>query len=191
MRDKSWPQFEAWKEIFGKDRANGASAEVILDAVNDLYSNEKQGSNGDDEDINLSVEDISSNDTLLHTSSDNPAAERSNQTSKDTRVPTPNKKKTMGDQVIDGLLDMLGKMHEDTSERLQNLTARIGYEYNLQKARKQVFAVLGRIPELTIKQRYEAGDVIVEKVERLDFFLGMPEDARLGYVEHALEKWGK
>ncbi|XP_047982537.1 uncharacterized protein LOC125223433 isoform X2 [Salvia hispanica] len=55
MRDKSWPRFEIWKEIFGKDRANGDGSELIMDVVNGLYSNEKQASNGDDEDINLSA----------------------------------------------------------------------------------------------------------------------------------------
>ncbi|KAG6403484.1 hypothetical protein SASPL_135707 [Salvia splendens] len=90
MLDKSWPQFEAWKDIFGKDRANGSNAEVIMDVVNGLYSNEKQGSNRKDEDINLSAEDLSSNNPLLHTSLDSAATERSNHTSKDTHVLTPN-----------------------------------------------------------------------------------------------------
>ncbi|KAL1569476.1 hypothetical protein AAHA92_00951 [Salvia divinorum] len=189
MRDKSWPQWEAWKEVFGKGRANGSTSEVIMQAVNGLYSQEKQASTGEDEDNNLSFEDLSSNDPHLVDSPDSAAADRSHQTSKDTRGPTPTLKKTTGDQAIDGLLNILGKMHEDTNARLQCLTLRIGYEYDLSKARKEVFEVLGRIPELTLKQRYEAGDIILEKVQRLDFFLGMPEEARLGYVEHALEKY--
>lgn len=40
MRNKSWPYLEAWREIFGKDRATGESAEDILDAVNELEREE-------------------------------------------------------------------------------------------------------------------------------------------------------
>ncbi|KAL1564214.1 hypothetical protein AAHA92_06587 [Salvia divinorum] len=170
MRDKSWPQWEARKEVFGKDRANGSTSEVIMQAVNSLYSQEKQASTGEDEDNNLSFEDLSSNDPHLVDSPDSSVADRSHQTSKDTRGPTPTLKKITGDQAIDGLLNMLGKMHEDTNARLQCLTLRIGYEYDLSKVRKEVFEVLGRILELTLKQRYEAGDIILEKVQRLDFF---------------------
>lgn len=33
MRNKSWPQIEDWKEIFGKDRADGARRVDVGDAV--------------------------------------------------------------------------------------------------------------------------------------------------------------
>ncbi|KAG6426789.1 hypothetical protein SASPL_111023 [Salvia splendens] len=38
MRNKAWPYLEQWKEIFGKDRANRAGVEDVMDAVNSLYS---------------------------------------------------------------------------------------------------------------------------------------------------------
>ncbi|KAL8492839.1 hypothetical protein ACS0TY_024148 [Phlomoides rotata] len=38
MRYKSWPLFEDWKEIFGMERANGAVAEDVMQAVNNLES---------------------------------------------------------------------------------------------------------------------------------------------------------
>ncbi|XP_057801416.1 uncharacterized protein LOC131016726 [Salvia miltiorrhiza] len=39
MRFKSWPYLDAWREIFGKDRANGDEAEDIMEAAHDMYRN--------------------------------------------------------------------------------------------------------------------------------------------------------
>ena len=37
MRNKSWPQFEEWKEIFGKDRADGEKSVDLGDSVQTIY----------------------------------------------------------------------------------------------------------------------------------------------------------
>ncbi|XP_057770560.1 uncharacterized protein LOC130990358 [Salvia miltiorrhiza] len=39
MHYKAWPMFEAWKEVFGKDRATGEQAEDVMDAYNEMIHN--------------------------------------------------------------------------------------------------------------------------------------------------------
>lgn len=38
MRFKSWPYYEDWCEIFGKDRATGENSESFVDAVNNVLN---------------------------------------------------------------------------------------------------------------------------------------------------------
>ena len=39
MRNKSWPQFEDWKEVFGQDRADGVKCVDLGDSVRTIYGN--------------------------------------------------------------------------------------------------------------------------------------------------------
>ncbi|XP_042054475.1 uncharacterized protein LOC121799200 [Salvia splendens] len=90
---------------------------------------------------------------------------------------------------LDGLIDVIGKLHEDTNARLDRLLARIGYEFDVTKARKDVFHMMGLIPRLTLSQVFIASDAILARVERLDYFMSLPEGARQLYVWHALEHY--
>lgn len=55
MRNKSWPFYDDWCDIFGKDRATCHNAEGFFDAVHDVL-NQTQPINENDVDIGL--EDI-------------------------------------------------------------------------------------------------------------------------------------
>ncbi|XP_057777266.1 uncharacterized protein LOC130995830 [Salvia miltiorrhiza] len=43
MRFKSWPMFEDWKEVFGKDRANGSNAEDVMEGMHKMYAADSLG----------------------------------------------------------------------------------------------------------------------------------------------------
>ena len=66
---------------------------------------------------------------------------------------------------------------------------RIDYEYDLIKEHKEVYEVLGRLPQ-TRDQKFDVGEFILEKVQHLDFFLGMPEEDRFAYAILLLAKYG-
>ncbi|KAG6387655.1 hypothetical protein SASPL_152847 [Salvia splendens] len=42
MRNKSWPQYEDWKEVFGQDRADGERGVDVADAVGTIYGNKNE-----------------------------------------------------------------------------------------------------------------------------------------------------
>ena len=98
------------------------------------------------------------------------------------------KKRGRGDS-LDGIVDVLTKMHEDTNARLEYLSTRIGYEFDVTKARKELFVLISAIPGLTLSQVFKASDAILAKGERLDYFMSLPENARHAYVWHALENY--
>ncbi|KAG6430217.1 hypothetical protein SASPL_108279 [Salvia splendens] len=88
----------------------------------------------------------------------------------------------------DGLVDMLGKMHDATNDHLQCLASRIGYEFDLTKARKEVFDLVEVVSGLSIMQQFAVCGFILDKVERLDFFMGLRETVTEEYVLMVLEQ---
>ncbi|XP_042017318.1 uncharacterized protein LOC121765292 [Salvia splendens] len=189
MRNKSWPYLDAWKEIFGKDRANGAAAEDILDAINDMCSQENLMGIGSSN--NYSSTEFFPTSQVPDASSPHGESDSVFSTPRATPRETPTnkvqskKRKVMSE--LNGMVEMLAKMHTATNERLELLASRIGYEFDLTKARKEVFDLVGVIPGLTIRQQFMACGFILHKVERLDFFMSLPAAAKQEYVMMALE----
>ncbi|KAG6387425.1 hypothetical protein SASPL_152612 [Salvia splendens] len=54
--------------------------------------------------------------------------------------------------------------------------------------RKEVYDLLGRLP-LT-RNKFDVGEIILEKVQCLAFFLGMPEEGMFAYATRILAKYG-
>ncbi|KAL1543877.1 hypothetical protein AAHA92_20796 [Salvia divinorum] len=97
------------------------------------------------------------------------------------------KRKAASDNV--GLIEMFGRMQNDTNERLDKLTNRIGFEFEASsKARKEVVDILSVIPELTLLQQIDIAEIILDKVERFEHFMRLPERSCLTNVSSALEK---
>ena len=193
MRDKSWPFWDHWQVIFGKDRAAGGSATGLMDAVNGLYNQDTGSGSSDGGGSGQSVgsTDVPTADPLSQTNNPLDApVDSSGNSNREKAARTAGGKKRKAEQPIDGLIELLGKMNDATNARLESLSLRIGYEFDLSKARKEVFAELGRLPGLTREEKFDAGEIILEKVERLDFFLGMPDDDRLAFVVRVLAKYG-
>lgn len=53
------------------------------------------------------------------------------------------------------LMDFLANLHAETNSRLEVISLRIGYDFDLGQARKAVFDKLGDVDGLTIDQRYQ------------------------------------
>ncbi|KAL1565458.1 hypothetical protein AAHA92_07672 [Salvia divinorum] len=108
MRTKSWPHWEDWKEIYGKDRAIGHKSLGTSKAANGPH-----------------VEQNNLNDDI---GSDYHSADP-----------------------IEGVLQLMTHIHEDTHEVLTTLSTRIGYEFDQSTKRAEVYELLGVIPGLTLK----------------------------------------
>ncbi|KAL1543543.1 hypothetical protein AAHA92_20505 [Salvia divinorum] len=87
----------------------------------------------------------------------------------------------------DALMEFLANLHAETNSRLEVISSRIGYEFDLGKARQEVFNKLGSVEGLTLDEKYELCDILGDKSQRLEVFMGMPPNARLGYVTRLLK----
>ncbi|KAG6436201.1 hypothetical protein SASPL_101086 [Salvia splendens] len=188
MRHKSWPLWDDWKVLFGKDRAVGTVAKDTFDA----HANYAGRTPSSQQDVRLgspveSGEYSAANPSPQQRPVANPnestgqSIDHSLQTKK-----SGSKRKASSPPV--GLIEMLGRMQDDTNERLDKLTNRIGFEFDLSEARKEVIDILSGVPDLTLVQQIDASEIIIDKVERVELFMRLPETSRLTYVMRVLEK---
>ncbi|KAG6394214.1 hypothetical protein SASPL_144795 [Salvia splendens] len=187
---KSWPLWETWKLIFGKDRASGRGSEDLEAAATRMRSQLAGGSQCNENDYYPSFENfidpnspMAGNTDVNDTSSGNGGKEASiNKTSSGSR------KKESSDAV---LMEFLGNLHAETNARLEMISARIGYDFDMGKARQDVFEKLGMVEGLTLPQRYLLCNILGDKPQRLEVFMGMQANARLGYVLCLIDEYRK
>ncbi|KAL1559484.1 hypothetical protein AAHA92_09821 [Salvia divinorum] len=180
--------WETWKCIFGKDRATGMGAEDVDVATTRVRSQMACGSQCDESDYHPSFEDFLIYETTEvaeepnnhHNSSGN--SEKLTSTNKTGSL----KRKQVSTDVQ--LMEFLANLHAETNSHLEVISSRIGYEFDLGKARQEEFEKLGNVDGLTLDQRYELCDILGDKPQRLEVFMGMPANARLGYVLRLIEQ---
>lgn len=188
MRTKSWPLWETWQLIFGKDRASGGAAQELGDAATRLRAQVGGGSQCNENDYRPSFDnfptdpyaDAADNTELNDISSGNGGKQPSiNKNSPASRT------KASGDAAF---MEFLANLHTETNTRLEMIASRIGYEFDMGKARQEVFDKLGTVDGLTLRQRYELCNILGDKPQRLEIFNGMPAASRLGYVLFLIEE---
>ncbi|KAL1548219.1 hypothetical protein AAHA92_16481 [Salvia divinorum] len=137
MCGKYWPYWNDWTYIFGKDRASGGGSE-------DVSQVEK---NFQQEELNADVEGYDDYHMFLE------------DTLAEEPVQSNNLKCKRTDEGAD-LLNLLGKLHAEINSRLDTLSARIGYDMDLGKARQEIFCHLDNMSGLSDAQRYDILHVI-------------------------------
>lgn len=180
MRYKSWPYYEDWQVLFGKDRANGENAEDILDASNAL---DDDITTGDDIgfDDGVSLEDMAENEA---------ASDGISHSVNRRASPIPKPKKSKMAAEISGIKEVLGEIGKKTDERLATLAEGIGYEAQLGKARKGAFEQLGRIGTLSIDDRFDVCEILGKERDKLEIFMGLPDSALPLFVARLLRNKG-
>ncbi|KAG6405737.1 hypothetical protein SASPL_133331 [Salvia splendens] len=183
MRTKSWPFWDDWKVIFGKDRAIGHNAEGVSEAAKDSSPDEPVTEIGESADYLPSFDDFIGYEQVQATFGTNVVDDSSAHSGQNTNgppqapPPKPKRKRKVSEDDT-GIVEMLGKMHSETSARLDTLAAHIGYEMDLGKARKKIFRHLCDIPGLTEIERYDLCDIIGNETSRLDIFTGLPDSSK-------------
>lgn len=197
IRGKSWPYFEAWKIIYGKDRAIGGSAEDAAESTQRVHTAESTQHVHDTQDsMNYDTEnDYRPNlDGVFVGESvgDGNVPIAAGESAGDSALNSPTLKKTIkkrkAGEALDGVLEMMNRMNDDTNERLRTLSARIGYEFDLTTKREAVLKLLGVVEGLTKKQKFTAAKILVKETELLDLFRGMDEADRPDFVMFLLEE---
>lgn len=76
---------------------------------------------------------------------------------------------------IDSVLTLMTRIHEDTNDRLKEISSRIGYEFDLSTKRTEVFNQVKGMVSLTIKQQFYATKKLVKEPELMDLFRGLDD----------------
>lgn len=191
MRYKSWPFWEDWKIIFGKDRACGGGTENIDIAAKLQKAQMTIGSQTNENSYHPTFEDFLGDELPSNLS---PLAEKQNSSEAQSEqqqhfseTKTSRKKRKLSTSE-DALMEFLGNLHAQTNTRLDKISSRIGYEFDVAQAREEVFEKLGCVDGLTLEQRYDLCDILSDKPQQMEVFKGMPANAKLGYVLRLLAK---
>ena len=193
MRNKSWPYWEDWKTVFGKDRGNGVGAEDVSHADDILH--EKDATVADESEPIMTpytLEDFFTEEQIEECVNCEAATEvlAGDSDTKSVRSPASTKKKSRKrkEEVLESMLEVMTKIHDDTSDRLQTLSSRIGYDFDLSAKRVEISKMLDEIPLLSKKHRFMALDILVKEPERLDLFTGFSLTDKYDYILHILEE---
>lgn len=175
MRYKSWPFYRDWCEIFVKERIIRENTEDIADAVQELETNkgkEKEAGaefgcvfEGHDDENEMSVCQPQSNGTEKKQSP---------------------KKRKMSDCSSDPFVTAINVFCDKLDARFEDIAKRIGFEYDISNARRELYAELGRLPGLQVRDKLTVAKFLVNKTGDLDLFFSLPEEDRVEMVKMIL-----
>ncbi|KAL8498905.1 hypothetical protein ACS0TY_022031 [Phlomoides rotata] len=133
----SWPYYDYWLDIFGKDCAMGEHAADANDLVNEMLRS---------------------------------ATEHEDETTRKT-----DGKHTATD-------DTLGKYMKSSDDTFNNLTQRMGTEYDAKIGWTTLNDVMKLIPDLSLPNKLKVSDDLVQNTQRLEYFLSLPIEEQTEYV---------
>ncbi|KAL8513271.1 hypothetical protein ACS0TY_019466 [Phlomoides rotata] len=163
---KAWTLYDDWNEIFGMDRANGHAAKDVVDAANDIRS-----------DNDLDVEDH--HDEPLDPTPNEPSHVDMDVASEALVVDIDNstatklsgKKRVASDSSnTDRLCDVLRQLCKSSDNHFNSLVQVIGYESGLSGVRKELPKVLAELPELNEDERINATHMFTKNPDCLEMF---------------------
>ncbi|KAL8458290.1 hypothetical protein ACS0TY_035967 [Phlomoides rotata] len=183
LRHKEWPYFVDWIDIFGKYRATGETAEEVPKAIGEM-----DGPNVNNPNVNNTQESNDANEPGINKNPTQAQEEQEENSAsrKGKGVPrsrSANKKRRfVSDQSDPGLTKLFGEFCKNTGDRLETIASRIGYDHDLGVARKQIYEQLGNIYGLSIKDKLDVSKIIGGKVETLEIWTTLPDEARVVFV---------
>ncbi|KAI7992183.1 Protein ALP1-like [Camellia lanceoleosa] len=188
LRNKSFPYFDSWNHIFGKDRATEEFVEGSADAVDAINAGEE-----------LLFNSLANDGTFLeHMGISSHIGEGINCSSSSSQRPpesstkkNDNKKRPKGnDDVVEGLFmiaNKLGEVFSATNEKLDFIGRRMGYEHDLASKRASLNDELIKLP-ITLDERLDACEIISQSAQKLDMFFSLTHDDKLRWVMRLLHR---
>ncbi|KAK6163490.1 hypothetical protein DH2020_000354 [Rehmannia glutinosa] len=161
MRNKSWPFYNDWVMIFGKDRATGEHAEDFTDALNHVLN----GQSIPQDDYHVNLEILSDNCEYETETHSNCQAESTPQMSASGKKGAGGKRKSSDG--VDPLYEIMRTFCQSTDARFGDIAKRIGYEYDISIARKEVFGVVGNMQGLSLRDKLFGFEVACQEYGRL------------------------
>ncbi|KAL7199745.1 hypothetical protein ACSBR2_021951 [Camellia fascicularis] len=146
LRNKTFPYFDEWIQIFGKDRATGEFAEGPVDAVEAMNAEE-----------DVLLHGLANNDTFLeqmgvnsHTGEGMDCSNSATQRACESSTKKKDKKRSRSDDDVlkeqsmfaDKLVDVMGK----TNEKLEFIRKRMGYSHDVASKRASLNDELTKLP---------------------------------------------
>ncbi|KAL8549880.1 hypothetical protein ACS0TY_008645 [Phlomoides rotata] len=192
LKNKSFPFYADWLEIFGNDRATGADSQAHVDAGDDVINQSakyKEGSTGGNHSGDLPhANEFSYVDPASFTVGESSSATKENS-------------KGMKRKQIDSLdmqfVDTMGNFCDKSDSRfcqiadtMGSIAQRVGSEFDACTRRGQVYEQLGLIGFLTVESRVEVSQYLCNNPKDMDHFFSLPDNAKNVLMKRIMKKLG-
>lgn len=196
MRYKQWPYYPDWCEIFGKDRITREIAEDIADATQEVETNKGKltvtiAAYGTEKEpaaeVGREKEAAAEFGCVFEGVGDENEISVCQPESEETgKKQTQKKRKAVSECSSDPFVAAINVFCDKLDTRFEDISRRIGYEYDVSNARKEVYAALSRIPGLHVRDKLTVAKFLVNKTGDLDLFFSLPEQDRAVMVNMIL-----
>lgn len=177
MRYKTWPYYNDWCQIYGNDP-------IIRENTEDHFdTNQKLNADSGKKEREMALElDCCINEGLDDENEVSVCRPQESETEK-KRMP---KKRKISDHSYDDLSRAIVDLSKSVSVSFSEIIKRIGQEYEVSNARKQVYDELGKVPGLSTQDRIIVARLLVNKTPDMELFFSLPDDARAVMIKMLL-----
>ncbi|KAL8484365.1 hypothetical protein ACS0TY_026879 [Phlomoides rotata] len=178
LRHKSFPYYDQWVDIFGKDRATGENARDPADIVDDIHQSDMENQGETDEKLTPDVPETVEIDVT------NSVCKPSGSIVVGS---TKGKKRKMADSEMKSFVETIGSYMKSSNETFNNLAQCMGTEHDAKIAHSSLNGVMNLIPGLLLEDKLKVSDELVQNTTRLEYFLSLPLDEQTAYVSMLLK----
>ncbi|CAA0818527.1 Unknown protein [Striga hermonthica] len=184
LRKKSFPYFNDWAKIFGKDRARGENAQSFEDAANDIPEHDMEDQpESDNEDVPVQQNPHEDSPGIRMGSTS--GTESGSHGGADKRLKS-GKKKGVG-QWEDRFLDIMQTFSQNTKETLKGIACSLGVAYEKEKKRNAVFDALSDMHFLSKEDKMVVTMRLCKNAQELSMFFSLSMEDKAIMVKMMLD----
>lgn len=192
LKNKSFPFYTEWVEIFGNDRATGNDAQAFVDAVQDVLSSKSTAP----------AESTSFDFAEETPATDSPhsaefASFTPGESSSATKVKGKGVKRKQVDPLDETFVESMTNFCDQTkssigyiADTMGNIAQRIGSEFDATQKRGQVYETLGLLGFLPVEAKVYVAQYLCNNSKELDLYFSLPDEAKTVMVKNIIQKSG-
>lgn len=193
LKNKSFPFYTEWVEIFGNDRANGNDAQAFVDVVQDVLSSKSTAPIGESTGFDFAGETPATDSPAsADFTSFNPG-----ESSSATKVKGKGVKRKQVDAMDDIFMETMSKFCDHTksnmgniADTMGNIAHRIGSKFDATQKRGQVYESLGLLGFLPVEGKVFVAQYLCNNSNELDLYFSLPDEAKAVMVKNIILKSG-
>ncbi|XP_073128970.1 uncharacterized protein [Henckelia pumila] len=181
MRNKSWPYFNDWCEIFGNDRAAGNYVEPFITAVQEILSRVN--------DVSPDVDYVSTE--FLNTmegAGESVSVSQSPLSNATSAKKLNSKKRKKNVENEDGIVNAINNLADITKSTMSDLVKQLGTDEKVAALLDKAFNALGDMREFNMDEKVLVAELMMDNPSKLGLFLRLPEEGRVSLIQRLLHK---
>ncbi|XP_073136851.1 uncharacterized protein [Henckelia pumila] len=181
MRNKSWPFFNDWCEIFGNDRAAGSYVEPFAAAVQDVLNINT--------DVSTDVEYVATDFfNVTEGAGESISVSQSPLSNATSNRKGDSKKRKKNVESDDGIVNAINNLADITKSTMSDLVKQLGTDEKIAALLDNAFDALGHMTEINMDDKVFVAELMVDNPSKLGLFLRLPHEGRLSLIRRPLQK---